>query len=133
MKAMVQYDCRTRLCLCCYRLKQSILLWLRQESFERHFFDHVLFSNALAVTVVYFQVRKYRIPDSSLANDKYFHDGKMETNTCIPPTEVKYRRPVKLRRVVDRLTGGMLPDTTLISDMDSAESGYQPSYLRSVA
>ena len=65
--------------------------------------------------------------------NKYLHDGKMETNTCIPPTEVKYRRPVKLRRVVDRLTGGMLPDTTLISDMDSAESGYQPSYLRSVA
>ena len=66
--------------------------------------------------------------------NRYMNGGKMETGNIIPPIQVKYQRPVKLRRVVDRLTGGMWLDTTLISDMDSAESGsHEPSYLKSVA
>lgn len=66
--------------------------------------------------------------------NKYQNDGRIIAGNCIPPELVKYRRPVTLRRGVDRLTGGMLLDTTLTADAGSSGPGsHKPLCLRSVA
>ncbi|MGB2147768.1 MAG: RNA-guided endonuclease InsQ/TnpB family protein [Vibrio toranzoniae] len=63
--------------------------------------------------------------------NKHHHDGIIKVNTLLPPSIVKYLRPVALRQpVVDRLNGGKLLDTTLLSALGTSVSGSsEPSSL----
>lgn len=67
--------------------------------------------------------------------NKQHHDGRIVAGAMLPPSTVKYHRPVPLRRSgVARLTGGMLLDTTLKSASDTLVSGSnEPSLLTSAA
>jgi putative transposase len=69
--------------------------------------------------------------------NKHLHGGRIEKNTLLPTSKVKYLRPVKLRvfqNDVARLAGGKLLSNTLYSVVDAkASDSNESSPLDNVA